>query len=345
MASAENSYLGLALQDAYGTPNTTDADFTYLLFSEGNVAPNNMQIPLDREVGGGALLRNMVKVGVNSGGALTLIPRPNSLGWFLYGVTGGVDTTLNDPAAGYHTHVFTLPTDQFEAPFFTLRGSPGQMWGEQMQDVRVAMTGIEFRGADFVRGAVQFLGGLPAIVSTATWNALTYVDSGPQFLAPYGEIELPESTAISVLAGSFVAISEIPLEEQYVVGSFVPEGLDIVNRSFILNLSIKIDNDYLYRRMSYDPAGGAAWTANIFREADFTLRFGSDAEHYEIDIAANGETGEDANVIWSVEPVTLRASRQIIMNVTGTFVADPLAGDPLTITLINTQEEYDSSSV
>ena len=80
MTSANGTLLGLAKQAAKGTPNITDASFTYLLFNQGGVAPNNVVVPLDEEVGGGAMLRDMKNMGVYSGGGIEFIPRPASLG-------------------------------------------------------------------------------------------------------------------------------------------------------------------------------------------------------------------------------------------------------------------------
>ena len=44
--------------------------FKYVLFSRGTAGVQNMTIPPDPEVGGGAMLRDVVKVGVTGGGAL-----------------------------------------------------------------------------------------------------------------------------------------------------------------------------------------------------------------------------------------------------------------------------------
>lgn len=56
MTAAENSVLGFAKQTAKGTPNVTDAEFKYLLFTQSAMGVNNLSIPLDPEVGGGAML-------------------------------------------------------------------------------------------------------------------------------------------------------------------------------------------------------------------------------------------------------------------------------------------------
>lgn len=344
MAGAEKSFLGLAKQTAKSAENTTDAAFKYLLFRQGGVGPNNVVIPLENEVGGGALARSMAKVAVNSGGALDLVPRPDTLGDFFYGVTGAVTTTVDTPVVTYNTHVFKLSTDQFAAPYYTVRSAPGQLWGEIFQDCRINALTLDWRAADFVRASVGIVGGLPKkAASIASWNALAQVDGGSQFLAPYGAIELPTGTTANVLSGSFIAMSEIPLDQQYVVGQFEPQDLDIVGRSFALSMVVKIVDETLYTKMMYDPSLGAAWTADIFREANFNLHFGSDQANYDFKIEANGQSSADANVLWSAAPLGLRARRQIVMQVSALFTQSPDAvtyPDPITLTLVNQTTSY-----
>ena len=232
MTSANGTLLGLAKQVAKGTPNVTDASFTYLLFNQGGVSPNNVVVPLDEEVGGGAMLRDMKKMGVYSGGGIEFIPRPASLGHFLLGALGKDTPTA---AGAAYKHVFSLPDDQFAAPYFTMRSAPGGMWGEQLQDTRVSALALTWRGANFLRGTAAFMGGLPTpVASMATWNALAAVDAGPQFISPVSAIELPTGTSAKALAGSFAAGMNIPLDQQWVVGSYSPDAMDITNRTFVL---------------------------------------------------------------------------------------------------------------
>lgn len=343
MTASERSFVGLAKQTAKGTPNTTDSDFQYMLFTDGSVGPNNIFLPLDQEVGGGAMLRDVKKVGVSSGGGFTIIPRPTILGHFLLGALGEAAAPAQQGASAAYAHAFSLPSDQFAAPYFTVRSSPGGMWGEQFQDCRIAALGFNWRSPDFIRGSVAFLGGLPTPnISTASWNAAAYVDGGPQFLSAVTAIELPTGASAKALSGSFVAGMAIPLDEQWVTGSYQPDDFDINSRSFVLSLVLKIADKSLYNKMSYDPADGAAWTAAIFREANFLLKFQSDVEvdagyPYSLQVAANGQTGADANVTWSVTPVALKAGRQVTIVATGTYLADPLGLDPVTVTLINGQ--------
>lgn len=346
MTAAEGSFIGLAKQVDEATVNTTDADFEYLLFSRGAFGPNNIFLPLPPEVGGGAMQRSVVKVGVNSGGGADFIPRPDTLGHFLYAMTGANTFAADSPTTGFNTHEFKLSsTDEFAAPWYTFRFAPGNMWGEQYQGCRVNLLSLNFSGANFMTGTMGVIGELPTKVATTTWAAASKVDGGPQLLAPVSDIEIPTLTDVSVLSGSFVASSVIPLDEQYVVGKYVPEGLDIVHRTFVLNLALKIDDDTLYKKMMYDPAGTNNWTANILREADIKLDFLSDAANYKLTIEANGanQASGAANIYWSAQPLALRAQRQIVMAVTGMFTATDwgtYTDGPIKFTLVNTHDQY-----
>jgi len=441
MASAERSFFGLAKQSAVQVPNTTDGDFDYILFTQGQIGPASIVSPLDPEVGGGALLRGLTKLGVNVAGTIPrFTPRPNTLGHLFLGALGNVatvdsepvvyeqllDTTnptvvttgLNSPGSpivlsivstdatdttgqvtidgtsdgstvvqeiltlngttpvtgtqvfqtvtqitfppdfttpetvtvywtsGAKKHTFTLPTDQFAAPHYTVRYAPGNLWGEQFTDVRFNGVALEFAGASFVRGSFGMLGRRPdKVASTGAWNALAQVDTGPQFLGPLGAIDLPTGTSAKVLRGTFAMGMNIPLDEQYIVGDYFPEALDIVSRSFVISMLVKVVDEDLYTKMSYDPDLGLAWLPEIFREADMKLEFASDidagvGDPYKFTIDGNGQSGDNANILWQVEPIELRAQSQVTMNVTGTFIADPLAGAPITVELINTKTAY-----
>jgi hypothetical protein len=258
-------------------------------------------------------------------------------------MTGSV--TSQDNADGSYTHTFKLGTDQFSAPYWTGRQDLSGMLGEQLQDMRFNSLALQWRGARFVTGEVGLVGGLPEKVSTATWSALSAVDSGPQFIAPLGTIELPTSTALKVIGGSFIAASTIPMDEQWIIGSYSPDDFHITQRAYALQMAVKIEDGDLYTKMMYDPAGGSSWVASVMREADFTLSFDSPIEAatgvpYSFGIAANGSSGDAANVTWTAQPINIQAGRQIIMNITGTFLADPAAGDPITLTLTNQEASY-----
>jgi hypothetical protein len=343
MTASEGSFVGFAKQTAKGTPNTTDGEYSYFLFNEGTVGPQNNNLPLDQEVGGGAMLRGVVRVGVSSVGAFSFIPRPTILGNYLLGALGEAAAPAQQGSGAAYLHGFTLPTNQFDAPYWTVRSTPGGLWGEQFQDARVANLAFTWRAADYLRGQVAFIGGLPTPnVATGAWNAAAAVDGGPQFLAPLFSIELPTSTAVKCISGAFTAGMQIPMDEQWITGSYSPDDFDINQRAFALTMVVKTTDKVLYNKMNYDKDDGAAWLAEIFREADLKLQFLSDVEAdtaypYSLEVKANAQTGANANVLWTATPISMRAGRQLTMAVTGTFIADPLAGDPITVELINAQ--------
>ena len=342
MTASERSYVGFAKQAVKGTPISSSAAYDYMLFSEGGISPAVNAVPLDIEVGGGALLRDVQSMGVVTNGQFAFIPRPVTLGWLLAGALGG--ETVTGTEAPY-THQFHLPTDQFDAPYFTFRSAPGNMWGEQYQDCRISGLALTWRGANYLRGVLSVNGGLPAKVDHTGWSASTHVDGGPQFLAPISKIELPTSTPIKVLGGTFAMGLNIPLDEQWIVGSYTPDAYDITSRSYVLSMAIKITDGALYSKMAYDPAGVSSnWVASLLRESNFDITFNSNVmaagtTPYSLSIAGNGGSGQSAsNVVWSVAPIGLRAGRQVIMNATATFLADPTS--PVSVTLVNNKASY-----
>ena len=343
MTASESSFVGFAKQTAKGSPNSTDGDFEYFLFNEGTIGPQNNNLPLDQEVGGGALLRGVAKVGVTSVGAFSFIPRPSIMGKFLLGALGTVAAPVEQgTGTGAYLHAFDLGSDQFTAPYWTVRSTPGSLWGETFEDMRVANLALTWRASDYLRGQVAFMGGEPTPnVSTGTWAEASKVDGGPQFLAPLFTTELPTATAVKCLSGAFTMGMQIPMDEQWITGSYFPDDFDINQRAFALTMVVKTTDKVLYNKMNYDPADGAAWVAEVYREGDIGLKFESDVEAgtaypYSIEVIANDQTGADSNVLWTATTISMRAGRQLTMAVTGTFVADPQGTyEPVTVNLIN----------
>lgn len=347
MASSERSLLGFARQTAKGTPNTTDNAFKYTLFTRGSAGVQSQVVPLDDEVGGGAMLRDMVKAGYLSMGQMEFIPRPDSLGIMLMGALGSCQSAPHATETGVYEHTFTLdpdPIDQFSAPYYTARFAPGGMWGEQYQDARFNALALSWRAANFVRGQMSFLGGQASRIASPTWTATAAPDTTPPFITPTATIELPTGTAAKVLSGSFVAGMAIPLDEQWIVGAYLPDDFDITKRTYALQLVLKIADASLYSQMTYDPAGGNAWVASLMREAQFSVNFNGNypaagAVDYGLEISGNGQADNAGNVVWSAQPIGLRPGQQVVMAVTGVFLNDN-AHAPVTVKLTNKTASY-----
>ena len=349
--SSEGTYFGLTRQAEKGTPIVTDNLFDYMLLLRSGIGEQNVNLPLDMEIGGGAMLRNVVKTGLTTGGPIRFIPRPHTLGHFLAGYFGHqlapVQGTLTD--LGSYSHMFKFGASQFVSPYFTLRSAPGGMYGMQYQDSVLQAFSLEFRAADFVRSTAAWLGGLPTKVSTALWDPSAAVDGGPQFLSVVSGVIIPDGEGESaitnwkVLEGAVVFESAIPLDEQWVVGSYVPDDYPINQRAVSISMRVKVSDDgALYRKMSYDPADGATWVADLLRKSDVSIKLaspapanGTEGRPNSVEIKANGDAS-NPNVVFTVAPLDIVPGRQIIMDVTGTFLADPTGlFDPLTVELIN----------
>jgi len=349
MTSALDSHFGLAKQTAKGTENTTDNDFKYFFFSEGTgISPQPVNLPLEQEIGSGSLTREVEKVGISSGGAINFVPRPDTLGRILQGCLGKCVTVTG---ADYHTHTFKFDTNEFVTPYYTFRRRVGALGiGERFPDVRMAGLTLNFNAQDYLRAQLGLIGvSAPvAVTSTTAWSAATKLDTTPPFITTTGDIELPAGSALKALSGSLTMGVNMPLDEQWIIGSLTPDDAEIVNRAIMLNLVVK-GNEDLYRKMMYDPAGGLSWVAGVFKEADITLTFkstrmiGASAQPYELQVNFNGEAAAGSpNVAWTVQSIALRGNRQVLMSVTGIVLADPASyvDGPFSVTLINDVASY-----
>lgn len=345
MTSALDSHFGLAKQTAKGSENTTDAEFQYFYFSEGpGVSPVPIVVPLDQEIGSGSLIRNVKRLGVSSGGSVSMIPRAESIGWLLLGALGTVSTVTS---AGYNTHTFKFGSNEFTTPYFTIRRRTTALGGEIAPDVRVAGLSFNFAAADFLRADAAFVGaGLPKKADTASWDPTSYLDPTPEFVTANGSLSLA-GESLKVLRGSLAIGNNMPLDEQFIVGSLTPDDIEMVSRAIVMQATVKADAD-LYTQLMYDSAGGNNWTTGILKDASLSMSFESTevitgATKYSLEFHANEEAAAGTpNIAWSVEPVVLRGNRQVLMNVTATVLADnaSYADGPFSVKLVNTRTSY-----
>jgi hypothetical protein len=342
MTAATKSVIAFAKQTAKGTPNTTPQ--RCLLYTQGAVGPNNIYVPADLEVGSTLpVVRQIIKAGVSGAGAVEFTPRPKSLGYLFYGLLGKdtatAGTTTEITAISHVLNIDTTNTASntaYGANYYTVSHAPGGLWADQIQDCRISALGLSWKAASFLKGTVAFQGGLP---SKAAVPAVTTLDNGPMFLTPTAVMTLPTETTFKMLAGSFVASSGIPLDEQWVVGSNTPDDFDVVSRSFSVNMVCKIVDATLYSKIMYDALGTSAWVANLFKEGQFSLKFSSDqlvgaCTTTKHSVTITGHATED-NIVWTAQPIAVRAGHQVILNVTGTFIAPSDQSSPITVTVVN----------
>jgi hypothetical protein len=337
MTSASKTWLGLGLQTGKGTLQTTNTNFNYIRFQRGGFSVANQYMSSDTEAGGDALPSDMQKVGVFGQGAFEFIPRAHSVGVLLAGWFGMPVSAVSTDG---HLHTFALGADQFDTPYFTVRSAPGRLWGEQFLDGVVNGLSFNWRASDYIRAQASVIAGLPSKTADLSWSASP--DASPSFIAPVTTITWPGETP-KVLSGSIVLGSQVPLDEQFITGSYAPDDLEITGRQAMFRLAMKVADAALYSKMAYDPAAGSDWAAAILKEAQVEIAFTSVQEYgaaqpYKLVFKANGQT-DNPSLAWSVDPINLQAGRNVTMTVTGTIlsVGD---GEPISAELYNDTASY-----
>lgn len=340
MTSADRTYVGIMRQSTKGTIYATDTNFTYFMFNQGAMDPASNFLQSDDGAGGGPLPNSMEKVGVVSQGAFSQVVRSKIIGHFLTGVLGKCTTTTSGSTA-YGLHTITYDTDLFAVPYYTVRLAKGNMWGETFQDVRVASLNFSWRAADFVRATVALVGGTAVSnVTTSSWTPDSKVDRGATFTAPVSTLTTLAGQTLKVLSGAITFQNNIPLEEQWITGSYFPDDFDIVNRSGQINLAVKVTDRTLYEKIQYDPTGSTqAWVAQALKDGQFQVSLKSvstvtGTSVYQIVFKGDNTAAPNGNIAWSATPIPLRSGGQIIMNIQGTWLGVS-SGSPITVELYN----------
>lgn len=338
MTSSDRSYVGIAKQTAKGTANTTDTAFAFFMFNQGMASPNNMYLASDDGIGGGPLPNSFEKVGMSANGAFSFVVRPTIIGHFLMGALGKTSRTTD--GTGYK-HTFTMDTtDFFSVPYYTMRVAQGGMWGEQFTDMRVSAVSLNWRAADFIRGAVAMVGrDAKQNIDMSTWSPDAKVDRGATFIAPVTTITWPTDGPVKVLSGAITLANNIPLDEQFITGDYRAEDVDIVNRAFSMTLTMKFTSRTLYEKLAYDPLAGTQWAAGALKEGGVSIALMSvstydSAKPYKIVVTGNGSAAPNGNIAWQVTPLSLQSGRQVVASVTGTFLGVS-SGNAITAELYN----------
>lgn len=336
MTSALDSSFGLAIQSAKGTPNATAGNFHYLFFGEGNGSgPMSKYLSLDQEIGSGPYIRNILRVGGFSSGAINFIPRLNSVGYLLLGALGGVNTTAAVGPATVNTHVFRNQTNRFTLPWFTMRRRLGAIAnaGDITSDVKVQALRFNIAASDFIRAEASFIGiGKPQFTNdTSAWNYGSQIDTTDPFLTCKGSMELPTGTTLKVVSGRVTIMNNIPIDEQWLVAKLTPDDLELVQRAITFDLMVKLDDPVLYRKLEYGilstPGSYPAdWDVNVYREARLNMKFQCEND---IDTGVPGaiefhanDSSSTPNIAWTCQPVELRGNRQVMLRMTGTVLED-----------------------
>lgn len=324
MAASNDTKLGLAIQTNGSTVNETAAAFNYFTFAEGSMGVNNMVVPAEDGIGTGGFPSAVEKMGVFAQGGMEGVAHSKSLGMLLYGALGNKAVVAD--GAGYK-HTFTVDaTNKLVLPYFTVRQynpTLSTSIGEVFPHSRLAGLALTWQAAQYLRmrcGLMGTLAGVGVDINPDDWAPT--VDLGPTFISPKATVTGFPGVTVKVISGSLQMGAEIPLDNQWITGSYTPDAMDITRRNAVLQLVLKIDSMELYKKFSYDPAGTAVWAANIMKEGGVTLTFESsqtyDTNKYHKLVVKFDNVGE--NVAWSAQPLTIRAGQPVTLAITGTVM-------------------------
>jgi hypothetical protein len=355
--NTNSSAVGLARQTAKGTEMAYESGFHWMLAEQAMAGPQEGVLALPMEMGGGLFPRGRVKTSVFGAGALSGIPRPESLGLVLLGMFGGGASAEIDPdttpASGdeYYQHTFTVNTDPADTPYFTARrqvgsGTPG--FGETIVDCRLESMALEMRAADYVRGSYSFNGITPTLIpDTASWTIDP--DSNAPFIAAAGSAKIQTAdtaTTLPVRAASIAMTNAQDVARQFIVGSYYPRDVDIVGRTALVSYVVYLPDETWYQKLMYDPlAVSATWLPDIFASSQFELKFIS-AEDCNPSAPVPGDlhpwtlTFTANSTHWNVEPLGLAANDLVVVRVTGIVLEKDAAGSEITAVLDNQTEDY-----
>jgi hypothetical protein len=359
--NTNSSAVGLARQSAKGTEMAYESGFHWMLAEQAMAGPQEGILALPMEMGGGLFPRGRVKTSVFGAGALSGIPRPESLGLVLLGMFGSSASAEIDPdttpASGdeYYQHTFTIASDASATDYFTARrtiGSDltasGTGFGETIVDCRMESMALEMRAADYVRGSYSFNGITPSLVKDpSTWTIDP--DSNSPFVAAAGSAKIQTadtSTTLPVRAASIAMTNAQDIARQFIIGSYYPRDVDIVGRTALVSYVVYLPDEAWYQKLIYDPtAVSTTWTPNIFSSSQFELKFIS-AENcnpsapsavnlhpWTLTFTANATH-------WNVEPLGLAANDLVVVRATGIVLEKDAAGSEITAVLDNQTQDY-----
>lgn len=316
MPSPLENYIGLAKQSAKGTTNSNDASFVYVPTETQTISPNTMIRPLPLEQAAIPMLRNVHKAAYSVAGTITFIPRVDSIGWFLLGALGVSSTPSG---TGPYTHDFSFSGSSFTSlPWFTFRRDLAGLTGEIFTDCRISSLAFRAVATDYVRATATVVGISGSTGSTASWGAAAKTDTTAELVSVASQVTSPGFGTFKIVDATIAVVNEINPQAQYIVGSPYVADLPVRSRSATITAILLLDDPVLYKKITYDPAGGASWTTAVLKDATFSINMRDTSGTYGLQFLMIN----DGNIVWSADPVGSDANDQTLtIRVTGTVTA------------------------
>lgn len=258
---------GLGRQSAQDTPGTP----IYLPVLNDGIEPNQIVNTMQPEIGGSCFLRNSYKAGVSGGGAISFYPRGDSIGHFLYALTGGAATTPVGGQVGAYSSLFTPQsyTDGLDLPYYTLIKDVSKIWTNQYLNAKLDSLTFDISKQAIVTCNANFFATTPSEIAVPSGQ--TY-DSTGFFVACSGSISfVDENTSVSFSPTLANSIDRVNLafrnnlsQDQFVVGSYYPTGVTLLQRTVTATLDVIIRDKAVWEAI-YLNGGSSAWSPTVKR--------------------------------------------------------------------------------
>lgn len=342
--SAQGGRVALALQSGGKTADGgTTGSYTSIPVLAQNLSVVQGVEQLPKEISGAYLPRGSYKTGAMVFGTITLVPRARSFGHILYGLTGAVASTKDDPTTPtFGTHAFTMdPDNQGELPWFSIKRSiDGGNQAELFEDC--LFTNASFRVTANRALAVEI--GVIGIKGTPLSGAQADIDapaSEPFFVGCSGNVTLTDAGDAATYnkftrAEWVLANTPSTMEHEQLIGSYLPDDFAVLERMAAFVGAYQWQDATLLHKLIY---GDGASFSPTQRTGQIALTLNSPemvtgATPYSLAFASASD-----NLALNFEPVGAQGASPLFMAINGVLLDS--ASDPFTITLVN--DEYTTS--
>lgn len=314
------------------------------------------------EVGGLAVPTFPYKAGPVVAGGMTIQPRlENTLGWLLYALLGGVDSSVNGDGLSY-THEFHFADDDSTfVPWLSFQKYVPKVNGvaqsdliQQFQDCKLISSAFTFPNDGPIVSRLDAIGrrvdlsrpgaGSPPY-SVAWENEMEHWGSIPVGCFTGGYIKV-EGTELPVVAAQ-VGFQNVPLDlrMERIYGDPYLNDITIVQRRLAFDITVKYEDQNLYRQVLGGSNVATEWGQHPYTAAmdiktvsSATMPAGGSpvitpTDPYSLEIKA------DEVMLSQVGGLTLAGNQAVLMRFTGVAIDNAL--DYVTMELINEVAEYD----
>jgi hypothetical protein len=338
-----------SLQGAFGIGKQSGQDsvassILYVPVLSLGLEPNQIVNNLQPEVGGSLFIRGSYKGGVSGGGALNFYPRGDSFGHFLLALTGSDTVTGVSGQSGAYQHIFSPIsfTGGQDLPWYTLIKDVSKLWANQFLNAKLDSLTLDIAKQQIVTASANWFATTPSEISVP--GSETF-DATADFVACSGSVSfLDELSGLNISSTASNSFERINLsfrnnlsQDQFVVGSYYPTGVTLLQRTAQATLDLIIRDKNIYEAI-YQNGGSSAWSPTIKR-ANLTVT---------LTAATNiGTTTQPWQLIFNfpgvdlmMMPVAPSGAQLLRSTVTTMVTLGPSGADTYSITLISGQATY-----